>query len=338
MLEANETKSKRDRLTLLRISEALEGLGYGGGYRRGAAILQGVAVAPFGIEGADLGAVGVLSLMRALSVRLEPRVRGAGGGDDQGQGSAHVRLCRSRMFFVRAYPRASQEMVFDAHDRACPAVPGCLPARHLRQSLIYGGAVFCHRARSAPFNRLFVTDVWPLPGRTDRILSRRQRDRSRGRWRTSSGSSARSRFFTMPLRLKTHDELGTHSSWTSASPTPPAPSSIRSFKAWTVSQVVRGRASVPGRLSRAVSTASTRSRLRCPKPLPRVRFDSNKYRVAACAVGRPIEFHAYADRHGHPSGRRDRRRAMPGASAAIRASMTRGTTLPVLARSPGDAS
>ena len=32
MLEANETKSKRERLTLLRISEALEGLGYGGGY------------------------------------------------------------------------------------------------------------------------------------------------------------------------------------------------------------------------------------------------------------------------------------------------------------------
>ena len=28
MLEANETKSKRERLTLLRISEALEGLGY----------------------------------------------------------------------------------------------------------------------------------------------------------------------------------------------------------------------------------------------------------------------------------------------------------------------
>lgn len=31
---------------------------------------------------------------------------------------AHVRLCHLRMLFVRAYPRASQEMVFDAHDRA----------------------------------------------------------------------------------------------------------------------------------------------------------------------------------------------------------------------------
>ena len=31
---------------------------------------------------------------------------------------AHVRLCHSRMMLVRAYPRETQEMVFDAHDRA----------------------------------------------------------------------------------------------------------------------------------------------------------------------------------------------------------------------------
>jgi transposase len=31
---------------------------------------------------------------------------------------AHLRLCHSRMMFVRAYPRETQEMVFDAHDRA----------------------------------------------------------------------------------------------------------------------------------------------------------------------------------------------------------------------------
>jgi hypothetical protein len=32
--------------------------------------------------------------------------------------AAHVRLCYSRMLFVRAYPRETQEMVFDAYDRA----------------------------------------------------------------------------------------------------------------------------------------------------------------------------------------------------------------------------
>jgi transposase len=31
---------------------------------------------------------------------------------------AHVRLCHSHMLFVRVYPRETQEMVFDAHNRA----------------------------------------------------------------------------------------------------------------------------------------------------------------------------------------------------------------------------
>jgi hypothetical protein len=31
---------------------------------------------------------------------------------------AHLRLCHSRMMFVRTYPREKQEMVFDVHDRA----------------------------------------------------------------------------------------------------------------------------------------------------------------------------------------------------------------------------
>ena len=32
--------------------------------------------------------------------------------------AAHMRLCHSRMFLVQLYPRESQEMVFDAHERA----------------------------------------------------------------------------------------------------------------------------------------------------------------------------------------------------------------------------
>jgi transposase len=36
---------------------------------------------------------------------------------DQQVKVAHIRLCHSRMFLVRAYPRETQEMVFDAHER-----------------------------------------------------------------------------------------------------------------------------------------------------------------------------------------------------------------------------
>jgi len=41
---------------------------------------------------------------------------------------AHVRLCHSRMIFVRAYPRETQEMVFDAHDRAFAFFKASVPA------------------------------------------------------------------------------------------------------------------------------------------------------------------------------------------------------------------
>ncbi len=41
------------------------------------------------------------------------------------------RLCHSRMFFIRAYPRETQEMVFDAHDRTFAFFKGTC-ARHLR--------------------------------------------------------------------------------------------------------------------------------------------------------------------------------------------------------------
>jgi transposase len=40
------------------------------------------------------------------------------GGVVQKVKVAHFRLCHSRMFFVAAYPREKQEMVFDAHNRA----------------------------------------------------------------------------------------------------------------------------------------------------------------------------------------------------------------------------
>jgi transposase len=42
---------------------------------------------------------------------------------------AHVRLCHSRMLFVRAYPRETQEMVFDAHNRAFRRSAANLPGQ-----------------------------------------------------------------------------------------------------------------------------------------------------------------------------------------------------------------
>ena len=53
--------------------------------------------------------------------------------------AAHMKLSHSRMPFVRAYFRETQELVFDAHDKAFAFYGGRMPARHLRQHEDRGG-------------------------------------------------------------------------------------------------------------------------------------------------------------------------------------------------------
>ena len=69
---------------------------------------------------------------------------------------AHVRLCRSRMLFVRAYPRETQEMVFDAHAGIC-SVQGDLRTRHLRQHEDGGRDDLCRQG--PPLQWPLLTDV-----------------------------------------------------------------------------------------------------------------------------------------------------------------------------------
>jgi transposase len=47
---------------------------------------------------------------------------------------AHMRLCASRAVYVRAYPRETQEMVFDAHARGF-AFFGGVPLRGIYDNL-----------------------------------------------------------------------------------------------------------------------------------------------------------------------------------------------------------
>src|SRR5437879_3041576 len=116
LLLANEGKAARERLTLIRFFEELRELGYDGGYdavrryarqwtkERGAstaAAFVPLSFAPGEAYQFDWSHEAVL--LSGVTVIVK---------------AAHVRLCHSRMLFVRAYPRETQEMVFDAHDRA----------------------------------------------------------------------------------------------------------------------------------------------------------------------------------------------------------------------------
>lgn len=76
------------------------------------------------------------------------------GGVEQVVKVAHVRLCHSRAFFLMAYPRESQEMVFDAHAQAF-AFLGGVPRRGIYDNLKPAvDAIFAGRERR--YNRRFL--------------------------------------------------------------------------------------------------------------------------------------------------------------------------------------
>ena len=76
------------------------------------------------------------------------------GGVEKVVKVAHVRLCHSRAFFLVAYPRESQEMVFDAHARAFNFLGGA-PHRGIYDNLKPAvDAIFVGRERR--YNRRFL--------------------------------------------------------------------------------------------------------------------------------------------------------------------------------------
>jgi len=116
LLDGNDAKAKRERLTLIRIYEELRAFGYEGSYdaiRRYAKsreMVRGVPMAeayvPLFYPAGDAYQFDwrhEIVILNGVTVTVKV---------------AHVRLCHSRMMFVRAYPRETQEMVFDAHDWA----------------------------------------------------------------------------------------------------------------------------------------------------------------------------------------------------------------------------
>jgi len=119
LLLVNEGKPARERLTLIRVFEELHAAGYEGSYdavrryakrwrvERGAATAEAyvpLSFAPGEAYQFDWSHEIVLINGTTVTVKV-----------------AHVRLCHSRMLFVRAYPRETQEMVFDAHNRPLPS-------------------------------------------------------------------------------------------------------------------------------------------------------------------------------------------------------------------------
>ena len=127
-LTARLGQPRRERLTLMRMCELLREAGYTGGYDavrryarwwRRAHGQADVAYVPLTFEPGE-----------AYQFDWSHEIVVLGGVTTTVK-VAHLRLCHSRMPFVRAYPRETQEMVFDAHNRAFAFYRGaCGRQRH----------------------------------------------------------------------------------------------------------------------------------------------------------------------------------------------------------------
>jgi transposase len=285
LLVTNEGKTPRERLTLIRIFEALRGSGYDGSYdavRRYAKIWtqgRGVATAQAYVplsfapgEAYQFDWSHEVVLINGVTVMVKV---------------AHVRLCHSRMLFARAYPRESQEMVFDAHDRAFALFKGACTRGIYDNMKTAVETIFVGKERA--YNRRFAQMCGHYL--VEPVACTPASGWEKGQVENQVGL-VRERFFTPRLRVKSYDELN----------------------AWLLDQCIAyARAHRhPEQRDRTIWEAFEMER---PSLVPYagrfdgfhalpasvsktclVRFDNNKYSVAASAVGRPVEIRAYADR------------------------------------------
>src|SRR6188508_216366 len=304
LLSENEAKPSRERLTLIRLFEELRGRRYEGGYdavRRYArrwAKERGQATAA------------AFVLLSGVTVTVK---------------AAHVRLCHSRMLFVRAYPRETQEMVFDAHDRAFALFKGTCGRGIYDNMKTAVETVFVGKDRL--YNRRFLQMCSHYL--VEPVACTPASGWEKGQVENQVGL-VRERFFTPRLRFKNLDELNAWLldrciAYAKAHRHP----EFTDRTIWEVFEAERPKL-VPyaGRFDgfHAVPASVSKTCL--------VRFDNNKYSVAASAVGRPVEVQAYADRIVI---RQDGRIV-----AEHQRSFDRGQTIydpwhyvPVLARKPG---
>jgi len=285
LLTANAGKSARERLTLIRLFEELRALGYEGGYdavRRYArnwsrehASQMAAAFVPLSFapgEAYQFDWSHEIVVMGGVTVTVKV---------------AHVRLCHSRMMFVRAYPRETQEMVFDAHERAFAFFRGACTRGIYDNMKTAVDAIFVGKERQ--YNRRFLQMC--SHHLVDPVACTPASGWEKGQVENQVGL-VRERFFTPRVRIKTYDELN---AWLTdkcighakAHPHPERPDQT----VWEVFEEERPNL-VPyrGRFDgfHALPASVSKTCL--------VRFDNNKYSVNASAVGRPVEIHAYADR------------------------------------------
>src|ERR1700716_4144983 len=200
LLLANEGKASRERLTLIRLFEELRGRGYDGGYdavrryarqwRKGRGQATAAAYIPLSFtpgEAFQFDWSHEVVLLGGVTVIVKV---------------AHVRLCHSRMLFVRAYPRETQEMVFDAHDRAFVLFKGTCVRGIYDNMKTAVETIFVGKGRL--YNRRFMQMCSHYL--VDPVACTPASGWEKGQVENQVGL-VRERFFSPRLRVKNYDEL-----------------------------------------------------------------------------------------------------------------------------------
>ena len=286
ILAGNESKAARERLTLIRVFEELRSRGYDGGYdavRRYAhswrstrtasvaAAFVPLSFAPGEAYQFDWSHDVVLINGATVTVKV-----------------AHVRLCHSRMLFVRAYPRETQEMVFDAHDRAFAFFRGTCTRGIYDNMKTAVDTILVGKERT--YNRRFLQMCGHYLVDPVACTPASGWEKGQVRLRVSSYEELNALLLDKAIayaRAHRHPEFRDQTIW-------------EAFEAERPSLVPYA-----GRFDgfHGVTASVSKTCL--------VRFDNNKYSVMASAVGRPVEIRAYADRielrqDGRPVGEHPR--------------------------------
>jgi transposase len=277
LLATNEARPARERLTAVRIFEEVRAMGFEGGYdaiRRyvhdwreerssaTAAAFVPLSFAPGEAFQFDWSHEVVLINGTTVTVKV-----------------AHVRLCHSRMLFARAYPRETQEMVFDAHDRAFAFFRGACTRGICDNMKTAVDAIFVGKERA--YNRRFLQ----MSGHylVEPVACTPASGWEKGQVENQVGL-VRERFFSPRLRVKSYEELNAWLldqciAYAKAHRHP----EFRDRTVWEAFEAERP-SLVPyaGQFDGFHATPASVSKT-CL-----VRFDNNKYSVTASAVGRAV--------------------------------------------------
>ena len=288
LLAENEARPRRDRLRLTRIWDLLLREGYEGSYDAVRRYATRSAIERRKGVGDGAPAFVPLAFRPGEAFQFDWSHEDVEiAGTPMKVKVAHVRLCASRVVYVRAYPRESQEMVFDAHKHAF-AFFGGVPTRGIYDNMKTAvDTVFVGKERV--FNRRFLIMC-------DHYMVEPTACTPASGWEKGQVENQvnviRGRFFKPRLRFASLEELNGWLEaecrrWAELHPHPDH-SGITVAQAWAAEKPVLQPVLTPFDGFHETEHAVTGTCL--------ISFDRNKYSVMATAARRTVQVRAYADR------------------------------------------